>query len=116
MSESAGRGSGPDQRGSAMSTLITIKVPGDTAVFRRAITERASDFAEIGENARGVGAIHHRFGIGAGFVLVVDEWESAEQFEKFFGDPDLAAFIREIGGTGPAEITVTEAIQSADDF
>ena len=47
--------------------------------------------------AQTVGAIHHRFGIGDGFVLVVDEWESAEQFEAFFSNPDLQAFIGEIG-------------------
>lgn len=101
-----------------MSMLVTVKVAGDTATFRRALTERADEFAKIGASARGVGAMHHRFGIGDGFVLVVDEWESAAQFEKFFMNPDLQAFIGEIGGdvSAPPEITVTEAVESADQF
>ncbi len=35
------------------------------------------------------GAIHHRFGVGDGFVLVVDEWETIEQFQQFFSNPEL---------------------------
>jgi hypothetical protein len=95
-----------------------MKVTGDTAVFRRAIAERASEFAKSGERARGAGAMHHRFGLGNGYVLAVDEWESAEQFEKFFSDPDLQAFIGEIGAdtSVPPEIIITEAIESADQF
>ena len=65
-----------------------------------------------------VGAIHHRFGVGDGYVLVMDEWESPQDFEKFFGDPDLQAFIASIGGdtSAPPDLTITEAISSADEF
>jgi hypothetical protein len=99
-----------------MSVLITVKVSGDTDTFRRALTDRSSEFKEIGERAQGVGAIHHRFGVGEGFVVALDEWETVEQFEQFFGDPELQAFIGTIGGTGAPEITVTEAVSSADQF
>src|SRR6185437_14029283 len=33
--------------------------------------------------------IHHQFGIGEDFALVVDEWESVEQFQQFFADPNF---------------------------
>jgi hypothetical protein len=101
-----------------MSVLVTIKVNGDTTAFRKAVANRADEFADIGKRSQTVGAIHHRFGVGDGFVLVVDEWQTAQQFEKFFGDPGLQAFIAEVGGdpSTPPEITVTEAIESADQF
>lgn len=100
-----------------MSVLIAFKVDGDTAKFRTALTERADEFAAIAERAKTAGAIHHRFGIGDGFVLVVDEWESADQFESFFSDPELQAFIGSVGASGtPPEMTVTEAINSPDEF
>ncbi len=101
-----------------MSVLVTAKVHGDTAKFRQAIADRGEEFAKIAESGRGEGAIHHRFGVGDGFVLVMDEWETAEQFEKFFGNPDLQTFIGSVGGdvSSPPEITVTEAITSADQF
>ena len=100
-----------------MSVLVTVKVTADTEAFQKALADRGSEFKEIGDRAQGVGAIHHRFGIGDGFVLVVDEWETAEQFQKFFGDPELQAFIGTIGGDQtPPEITVTEAVSSPDEF
>ncbi len=101
-----------------MSVLITAKIKGDTAMFRRSMSDRAGEFEKTAERGREAGALHHRFGIGEGYVLVVDEWETAEQFEKFFGDPELQAFIGSVGAdasTAP-EITVTEAISSPDQF
>ncbi len=59
-----------------MSVLVTIKVNGNTEVFVKAVAERADEFAAIGKRSQTVGAIHHRFGVGDGFVLVVDEWET----------------------------------------
>ncbi len=67
-----------------MSVLVIGKFQGDTATFRQAVAERAGEFAKYAEMARAAGGIHHRFGTGDGFVLVVDEWESPEHFQKFF--------------------------------
>jgi hypothetical protein len=101
-----------------MSVLITIKVGGDVATFRKALTERADEFEAAAKRARDAGAIHHRFGIGDGFVVAVDEWEKAEQFEAFFTDPDMQTFVASIGGdtSTPPDITVTEAVSSPDQF
>ena len=69
------------------------------------------------DRARSAGGVHHRFGIGDGFVMVVDEWDSAEHFERFFADPDLQAFIGSVGAAPvPPELTITEAVVSPDQF
>ena len=100
-----------------MSVLIVGKFTGDTAKFGQALVDRASEFAEIGDRARSEGAIHHRFGIGDGFVMIIDEWESMEHFQKFFSDPNLQAFIGSAGADpGPPEMIVAEAISSPDQF
>ena len=100
-----------------MSVLVIGKFQGDTATFRQALTDRAGEFAKIADGARSAGAGHHRFGIGDGFVVLVDEWESAEQFQQFFANPDLQAFIGSTGAApAPPEITITEAVSSADQF
>jgi len=101
-----------------MSVLISLKVKGDTDTFRKAIANRGDEFAAIGARSQTVGAIHHRFGVGDGFVVVIDEWETPEQFQTFFADPALQAFIGEIGGdtSVPPEITVSEAVTSPDEF
>jgi heme-degrading monooxygenase HmoA len=97
--------------------LIISKFTGDTAKFRQALTDRAGDFARYGEMGRAAGAIHHRFAVGDGFVVVIDEWESQEHFEKFFGNPELQAFIGAIGASpGPPEMIIGEAVSSPDQF
>jgi hypothetical protein len=99
-----------------VSVLITVKFPGDTDTFRKTLADRASELASFAEQARAAGGIHHRFGMGDGFIVAVDEWESPQQFEQFFARPELQAFIGSSGATGPPEITVCEAIASPDQY
>ena len=100
-----------------MSVLAIAKFQGDTVKFRQSLVDRAGEFAQIVDSSRAAGAIHHRFGVGDGFVMVVDEWESAEHFEKFFADPGLHAFIASVGADpAPPEVIIAEAISSADQF
>ena len=99
-----------------MSTLIVAKFPGDTDTFRKALEERGDEFAGTAERAKEAGAIHHRFGVGDGFVVVIDEWESAEHFQRFIGDPAMQAFIASAGAAGAPELTITEAVSSPDEF
>jgi len=100
-----------------MSVLIIAKFQGDTAKFRQSLVDRAGEYAKLAEESKAAGGLHHRFGIGDGFVLVVDEWESVEQFQAFMANPDLQAFIGSVGGAPvPPEITVAEAVTSPDQF
>jgi quinol monooxygenase YgiN len=100
-----------------MSVLIIAKFQGDMAKFRQSLTERAGEFAAFAEASKGAGGLHHRFGIGDGYVLVVDEWESVEHFQKFMANPDLQAFIGQVGGAPePPEVIIAEAVTSSDQF
>ena len=101
-----------------MSVVITLKFQGDVAKFRQAMTDEGDQFAKMAEEARASGGgIHHRFAVGDGFVLVVDEWESAERFQKFFANPDLQALIARSGAAPqPPDITVAEAISTPDEY
>jgi len=99
-----------------MSVLIIGKFPGDTAVFKKALADRSDELVAVSEQARAAGSIHHRFGVGDGFVVLVDEWESPQQFEQFFGRPDIQALTGEMGASGPPEITVVEAVATPSDY
>jgi quinol monooxygenase YgiN len=100
-----------------MSILAVVKVSGNTATFQQALAERAAEFEAVATRAQAMGAIHHRFGIGDGYVLAVDEWETAESFEQFFGDPTMQEFIGSIGADpAPPEISIVEAVASPDQF
>jgi quinol monooxygenase YgiN len=100
-----------------VSVLVIAKFQGDTGKFRQSLSERGEEFAKVAEGAQAAGALHHRFGVGDGFIVVVDEWESAAHFEQFFADPALQAFIGSVGAAPvPPEVIVTEAITSPDQF
>jgi len=100
-----------------MSILVVGKFQGDTAKFQQSLVDRADEFVKIADAAQAQGAVHHRFGVGDGYIIIVDEWESAEAFQQFFGNPDLQAFIGSVGADpAPPEIMVAAAITSPDQF
>jgi hypothetical protein len=101
-----------------MSFVITLKVTGDVATFKQALAERGEEIKAVADKAKSMGAIHHRFGVGDGYIHVIDEWDSPANFEAFFGDPSMQEFIGTIGAdpNSPPEITVSEAIDSPDQF
>jgi hypothetical protein len=101
-----------------MSVVITVKFQGDVAAFHQALADHGEQFAKFAAEAKGSGGgIHHRFAVGDGFVLVLDEWESVEHFQKFFANPDLQALIAASGAApAPPEITIAEAISSPDEY
>ena len=101
-----------------MSVVITLKFQGDVAKFRQALTDHGEQFAQMAEEAKASGGgIHHRFAVGDGFVLVVDEWETVEHFQRFFANPNLQALVAMSGAAPePPEITIAEAISSPDAY
>jgi hypothetical protein len=99
-----------------VSVLIVAKFPGDTAVFKKALADRPDELAGVASQARAVGGIHHRFGVGDGFVIIVDEWESPQHFEQFFAREDIQALVGAMGASGPPDITIAEAISSPDQY
>jgi hypothetical protein len=102
-----------------MSVLIAVRIAGDTDKFRSFVADEgnADRMKSIADAGREQGAIHHRFAVGDGFVLVLDEWESPQQFQQFFeGNEEIEAVIRDSGGQGPPDVTVAEAVDSPDQF
>jgi hypothetical protein len=100
-----------------MSVLMTMRVGGDTDQFRRFVDGEADRLAATADVARAAGCLHHRFGVGDGYVIVVDEWESPEHFQRFFdGNEELAKLMADAGARTEPEITFSEAIASADQF
>jgi heme-degrading monooxygenase HmoA len=105
------------REGGQVSVVVTGKVRGDTDAFRRFIANREDMLRKIAEDAKSKGAIHHRFAIGDGFVLIVDEWESVEAFQQFFQtNSDIPTAMQEGGAQGEPEFTFAEAVETADQF
>jgi hypothetical protein len=102
-----------------MSFVITVRIPGDTDQFRSFVSDpaNADRMKAIADEGKSRGAVHHRFAVGEGFVLVVDEWENPQAFQEFFeGNEDIEAIVRDSGGQGEPEVTVAEALETPDQF
>jgi heme-degrading monooxygenase HmoA len=100
-----------------MSVLVTVRVPGDTDRFRSFLSSEGDRLRSISDEAKGLGCLHHRFTVGDGFVLVVDEWESGEQFQQFFeGNEAIETVMRDSGAQGAPEVTIAEAVETPDQF
>jgi heme-degrading monooxygenase HmoA len=100
-----------------MSVLMTMRVQGDTEKFRQFVENNADEMRRISDDARSKGCLAHQFGIGDGYVLVIDEWESPEAFQSFFeGNAEVENVMRESGAQGEPEISFAEAVDSADRF
>src|ERR1035441_4483383 len=98
-----------------MSVVVTIHFPvSDVAKAIEGLHDNAEFLEEITAATKGAGVIHHRFVSGDGELLVIDEWETAEQFQSFFdGNPKVAEVMASIGMTGAPEISVFGSIDVA---
>lgn len=92
-----------------MGVLIVMTVPADTAQFESFIAENKATVEELTEKAKAGGCTAHKFAIGEGQVLVVDEWGSAEQFMAFIGSPEIQQVMGQMGAQGEPQITVGDA-------
>ena len=98
----------------AMSVTVTIHFPvSDVTKAIEGLQSNAEFLEEITESTKGAGMLHHRFVSGDGELMVIDEWETADQFQSFFdGNPKIAEVMASIGMTGPPQVTVFGSIDA----
>lgn len=92
-----------------MSVLIIQRIPGDTDQFQSFMAANAELVEQLTERAKREGCRGHRFAIGDGEVVVVDEWDSAAAFETFISAPELQSVMGDMGARGEPQVTVAEA-------
>ena len=101
-----------------MSVLVITTLTADAAVFEKVMSENSDTLRGISEEARSKGATRHLFADdGAGNVLIVDEWDSRESFDAFFGSqPEIGKMMQEVGVSGPPSTTSYRVIDTVDRF
>ncbi|MFI5035749.1 MAG: hypothetical protein ACHQFZ_06050 [Acidimicrobiales bacterium] len=92
----------------SMGVMVVMTVPGDTAQFEAFISANGARITEVSESAKASGCTGHRFAVGDGQIVVVDYWDSAEQFQKFISQPDLQALMGEMGAQGEPVVTIAD--------
>lgn len=102
-----------------MSVIMMLRVKADPARLQEFINSDASRWQTINARAKDLGAIHHQF-LGSpdgAEVVVLDEWESPEAFQKFFeSSPEIPTIMQEAGVTSEPEITFWHKLDTDDTF
>ena len=91
-----------------MSVLVVMKVPGDTKMFESFMADNKDLVLELTQRSKDQGCLAHRFAVGDGHIVVVDEWDSAEHFQSFISAPDLQEAMGRMGAQGEPEIVFAE--------
>jgi heme-degrading monooxygenase HmoA len=84
-------------------------VPGDTDQFESFVAGNAQLVEELTEKAKAAGCTSHKFAVGEGQIVVVDEWGSADQFQAFIGSAEIQQVMGQMGASGEPVITVAAA-------
>ena len=102
-----------------MAVLMTLQIAGDPARIEAALNSDPERLKAVSERAKGKGALHHRFYAnhdGSG-VLVVDEWETAEAFQQFFGEShEIGQMMGEAGVTSEPVASFWRPLDTPDAF
>ena len=98
-----------------MSVTVILHIPvSDVPKAIEGLHSNAKILEEITESTKSAGMLHHRFVSGDGELVVIDEWETAEQFQSFFdGNSKVATVMEAAGVTGPPQISVFGSIDAA---
>ena len=101
-----------------MSVFMMLQVEGDPGRLADVMSD-AGRWESINARAKENGAIHHRFLASAegGTVAVLDEWESAEGFQRFFeSSPEIPQMMAEAGVTAQPRVQIWHPVDTPDAF
>ncbi|MFL5885423.1 MAG: hypothetical protein ACJ77M_10165 [Thermoleophilaceae bacterium] len=100
-----------------MSVYMSLRVKADADQLERYAQEHQDLMHRITDDAKSHGCIHHTFAAENGDVVVMDEWESRDAFEKFFDDnADVAKIMQDMGVQSEPEIHFYRPLDTRDQF
>jgi heme-degrading monooxygenase HmoA len=102
-----------------MSVIMMLELDANPAKFEEVAAANPDRIVGIRDRAVGKGLIAHRFfGCGDSKVLVVDEWETAEQFQQFFDEvgEDVQALMQEVGVANQPQPQFWRVLESHDKY
>ncbi|HEX3330399.1 MAG TPA: hypothetical protein VHS27_10800 [Gaiellales bacterium] len=101
-----------------MSVFMLLQVEGDPSRVPEVMSD-AERWQSINARAKEHGAIHHRFLASADgkMIGVLDEWESAEGFQRFFeASPEIPQMMAQAGVTSEPRVQIWHPLDTPDQF
>jgi hypothetical protein len=100
-----------------MSMTVIMRFAADPAAWQQYSAANRDQMARIAGEAKAAGCVSHFFAAGNGEVLAVDEWETAEQCQQFFGNQaEIAEVMRGVGATEPPQVVFYQKLDTGGDF
>jgi len=100
-----------------MSVIVVGKFNADPQRLEAVFAAREKDVLAVSQDSKSQGALHHCFADADGKVLVVDEWESAEAFQRFFAAQSaIPGLMQEVGVQGAPEFSFYPVVQTPGQF
>ena len=100
-----------------MSVYMSMRLKADPERMEQVAATKKETLEGIAERARGAGCIHHTFAAGDGEVIVMDEWESPEAFQRFFeSEHEIAELMAEVGVEEQPAPTFYRPLRLGDEF
>jgi heme-degrading monooxygenase HmoA len=100
-----------------MSVYMSLRLKADPAKMEEVAAQNQEMLQAIAERARAAGCVHHTFAAGDGEVIVMDEWESPEAFQRFFeAEQDVPKLMEQVGVEGQPEPTFYRPLGLGDEF
>ena len=108
---------GPSRRKFTHERLGRPALPRRHEPLRAWLQEAADDLRGLRDQAQAAGAIHHRFGAEEGSAVVaIDEWQSAEAYQRFVQEANIQRVAQQAGASGPPDVKIYEAVSSPDEL
>ena len=100
-----------------MSVLMILRVKADVAKFEEYARENGDQLKRIADEGKSQGAVHHAFFAGDGEIVVIDEWDSEENFQSFFSSQqEIPEVMQAAGAQGEPSIEFLRPFDTADKF
>jgi heme-degrading monooxygenase HmoA len=101
-----------------VSVLMLMRAQGNGKELESFAHKNPQIVKKIAERAREHGVERHRFFSTDDELLVVDEWPSAEAFQRFFDEnsADINDMMAKIGVTSQPSITFADYVGTGDDI
>lgn len=101
-----------------MSVVVVTRFNvANVDVAIKSLHDQSALLENISADAKAQGAQHHRFVQDGKQLVVIDEWDKPESFQKFFQDNAKIARVTENAGVqGPPTSEFYETVESADSF
>jgi heme-degrading monooxygenase HmoA len=100
-----------------VSVYMSLRVKADADQLEKHAQEHPDALRDITDDAKQLGCIHHTFAAENGDVVVMDEWESREAFEKFFnGNEKVEKVMSDMGAQSEPEIHFYRPLNTGDQF